>query len=41
MGLAPSRELLLQLLSEHRFDIVCLVETHLLELDIEAARLIK
>ena len=41
MGLAPSRDLLLQLLSTCTYDIVCLVETHMVELDVEAARIIK
>ena len=41
MGLSPNRDLLLQMISEHRFDIICLVETHLIDLDVEAARLIK
>jgi exonuclease III len=29
------------LLSEKQFDVICLVETHTVELDIEAARKIK
>ena len=41
MGLSPNRDLLLQLLSTKQYDIICLVETHLVELDVEAARLIK